>query len=276
MSNNITERIWYNENEFFSPHYIRGDNTLEGFTKCPRTLEQRTKREVKGSIDLSGKKPGAKVLDVPCGYGRHSIEFAKRGFKVTGADVNSQFLTLAKIRSQGQEYKINFVKTDMRNINDKIPDKFDLVVNLSYSFGFFDKEEDNIEAMSQFFKSLKKEGNFILHTDISPEMINKGYRMQESRSIKPITIGDKYYPEANLEITERYDSFKKRIYGKWTIVEKNEERISLPEYSVRIYSQQEFENLCKSVGFRKVKFVGDWNEDFNPDKHQELIVLAEK
>ncbi len=76
---------------FFNANYIRGDNSEEGFTDDYRTLEQRTKDEVNGVMNILNLSTGAKLLDVPCGYGRHSIELAFRGQDVTGVDITIFF-----------------------------------------------------------------------------------------------------------------------------------------------------------------------------------------
>ena len=97
--------------------------------------------------------------------------------------------------------------------------------------------------------------------------------MKETRNLKKLILGQKEYSEAKLEINENFDKKTKRINGFWTIIERDGTRVKLPNYSVRIYTQKEFFELCKKVGFSKIKFVGDWKEKFNPNKHQELIVF---
>ena len=36
--------------------------------------------------------PGASLLDIPCGSGRHSVELARRGYRMTGIDLSADFL----------------------------------------------------------------------------------------------------------------------------------------------------------------------------------------
>ena len=131
------DKKWFEGNEFFTHNYIRGDNSKEGFTKIHRTVEERTKREVNGSIKVGRIKKGSKILDLPCGYGRHSVELAKRGFDIVGMDKSSSFLSIAKSKARGQNLKVNFIQGDMRQLPVQLFRKFDAVVNLSYSFGFF-------------------------------------------------------------------------------------------------------------------------------------------
>ena len=263
------KKKWYEEGQFFTHYYVRGDNSLEGFTKIHRNLEQRTIREVKGVVYLTGIKKG-KILDLPCGYGRHSIEFAKRGFDVMGIDLSLQFLELAESRAKNEGVSVNFKKGDMRTLESELHNRFDILTNLSYSFGFFEDEE-NLETMNNFYHALKRDGKIVIHTDICPEMLYNSYALKEIRAIS--SKNGNY--NAKLKINEWYDEVTKRMHGIWTIIEDCQE-ITLPEYDVRIYSPKEFYKICSDIGFKNIQLIGDWKEKFNPAKHQELIIIAEK
>ena len=48
---------------------------------------------------------GARLLDVPCGNGRHSIELAQRGFELTGLDRSREFIEEPRAASSAMEPK---------------------------------------------------------------------------------------------------------------------------------------------------------------------------
>ena len=163
--------------------------------------------------------------------------------------------------------KIVFLKRDMREIGKENYDKFDAVINMFYSFGFFEKESDNYKTMKEFYNALKKGGKLLLHTDVSPEMFEGGeYRFEEERTLKN---GKK------LIIKEHYNNKTKRIEGSWTIV-FNGYGEKLTPYSMRIYSKGEFESLAKEAGFNSIKFYGSFNGDKFNNTSSELIMVAEK
>ena len=92
-----------------------------------------TVQEVDSICELSGVS-GGRVLDVGCGPGRHSLEFARRGFDVVGVDISSTFVDLASdaAAAAGLE-RCRFVRGDARNLIDVdgvAPGSFDLVVSL--------------------------------------------------------------------------------------------------------------------------------------------------
>ena len=77
---------------------------------------------------LLGLKPGQAILDLCCGPGRFSLEFARRGFKVTGVDRTKYLLDKARTRARSARVKVEFVHKDMRDFVR--PDSFDLVLSM--------------------------------------------------------------------------------------------------------------------------------------------------
>src|SRR5690554_4174616 len=98
----------------------------------------------------------AKVLDLACGKGRHSIYLSKLGYDVTGADLSENSINEAK---KHQKDNLHFVVHDMREPFDE---KFDAVFNLFTSFGYFEKDQDNILTLTAIKKSLSEYGFAVL------------------------------------------------------------------------------------------------------------------
>ena len=59
-----------------------------------------------------GRNKNARILDVGCGTGRHSIELAKRGYTVTGVDLSESQLHRAKTKATEQKVDVDFRKAD--------------------------------------------------------------------------------------------------------------------------------------------------------------------
>src|SRR5205823_1244030 len=87
---------WEDGAGFFGTKYMEGDDSLEGFLSTPHTLSMRTARELEGVMRLLSLSEAASILDCPCGYGRHSIPLAKKGFEVIGSDINREMLDAAR------------------------------------------------------------------------------------------------------------------------------------------------------------------------------------
>ncbi|MFH1551794.1 MAG: class I SAM-dependent methyltransferase [bacterium] len=126
---------WAEKDGFFGKHYLEADNSIKGFLfDREKTLKERTLTEVNGLISVLDLRGYEKILDIPCGYGRHSIELAKRGFSLVGSDLNSIHLRKAKRDVEKAEVKIKFVKEDMIKI--RYDSEFDVLINMFFLLVF--------------------------------------------------------------------------------------------------------------------------------------------
>lgn len=103
-----------------------------------------TKNEVDFLIKELDLKPGASILDIGCGTGRHSLELAIRGYKVTGVDFSSAMLDVARQKAEKAKVEINFIESAAQ---DFAPDKkYDAVISLCEGALCLFNESDNIWA----------------------------------------------------------------------------------------------------------------------------------
>lgn len=285
---------WENKGGFFGKYYLLGDDSVEGYLPGKyESLEERTKREVDGIVRLLALSEKAWILDCPCGYGRHSIELADRGYRVAGYDINQEHLIKAHqnfdslIRARkGTELRRRFLHVlfegrDMRNFtNDGLArealacfgisqsNRYDAVLNMFLSFGFFETEEENRKVISNFYEVLKEGGKLLIHTDTSPEMILCGsHRLYEERTLRN---GGK------LVIDEKFNQRTKRIHGSWTIVDEQSNKIKLTPYNIRIYTAEEFKEMAETCGFREVNVYGSFSGEKFTSDNREMIVVAQK
>lgn len=256
---------WEEEGGFFGRGYMEGDNSHGGYLSAPMSLEERTRTEVEGVVKLLMLQGDQRILDCPCGYGRHSLVLAKRGFQVVGVDINGEELTVA-CQSADKLTDVQFMKNDMRFLN--FSDEFDAVINLFYSFGFFETDEENIRVLHNFFKALKPGGKFLMHTDVNlPRLLQGRYKFEEQRRLHSGRV---------LRLLDTYDPIQKRINGRWMLADRIGSLEELTPYSVRVYQFEEFEEWCHEVGFKKVVGYGDWQGNSLTENSEDMIVVAEK
>jgi SAM-dependent methyltransferase len=264
MSNKHTQ-WWQPGAEFFGDFYLEGDNSKQGYLiECQQTLVERTKTEVEGVIKLLKIPMTSKILDCPCGYGRHSIELANQGFDVTGIDINSIHIQRAIQILREQQRNLYFQVGNMLDLNYN--SNFDAVINMFYSFGFFETDEENEAVLKNFFDSLRIGGKFLMHTDVNiPRILSGKYKEDEKRDL--ISGG-------SLRIIDKYNPDTKRIDGTW-IIEKDG-GIKQKDYSVRVYTKEEFEIMCFKAGFSSVKTYSNWNGYEYSEESEDMIVVATK
>ena len=130
----------------------------------------------------------SEILDLACGKGRHSKYLNKLGYKVTGVDLSPSSIAYAK---QYENENLSFIVHDMSKSFNR---KFDAIFNLFTSFGYFDKEEDDLNTVKAIKNGLKPNGFGVI------DFLNYSYVEQhliptESKTIDGITFYIKRYIE---------------------------------------------------------------------------------
>lgn len=101
------------------------------------------------------------MLDVPCGQGRHAHLLAEAGFDVTGLDYSEVLLERARERGTGRT--LRYRRGDMRRLPASWTGRFDAVVNLFTSFGFFADAHDDERVVAEFARVLRPDGLLVWH-----------------------------------------------------------------------------------------------------------------
>ena len=104
---------------------------------------------------------GASILDVPCGQGRHAHLLAEAGYKVQGLDYSQDLLNVARKRGTGPG--LRYTRGDMRRLPKQWTRRFDAVLNLFTSFGFFTHPADDARVAKEFARVLRPGGVLIWH-----------------------------------------------------------------------------------------------------------------
>jgi len=204
---------------------------------------EMTQQEVEFIVEKTGLSPGANVLDACCGYGRHSIELARRGYEVVGIDRFESYLNEARKRAASEDVEVEFVSMDVRELS--FERKFDLVINMWTSFGVFD-DETNASIVQKFKDCLIDGGKLFI------ELINRDWIIKnfQPRGWWP---GD----EDLIVIEERsFDLSTSVISSIWRYLEGGELREESP-MELRVYSCHELTALLRNCGFCDVEAFGD-------------------
>src|SRR6202521_2062303 len=123
-------------------------------------LAERTPGEIDRLEALLALRPPLRILDLPCGQGRHSIELARRGYDVTGVDLSPYMLGVARERANATGARVRWLAGDMRE--PLAGHRFDVVLNLFTSFGYFEEESDDRRVVRAAASMLDPGGRFLL------------------------------------------------------------------------------------------------------------------
>jgi ubiquinone/menaquinone biosynthesis C-methylase UbiE len=217
--------------------------------------------QVNQIVKLTGIRKGAKVLDLCCGIGRHSIELARKGFKVVGVDLTEQYLNKARKQAGRDGLNIQFVRDDMRRFCQL--DYFDAVINMYTAFGYFENPADDKWVLSNAYYSLRKGGTLIIDT-MSKEILARIYQPKLWSEENGVICLQEH------KITQDWSW----VENKWTLL-KGRQRHEI-KFGHRIYSAAELKALLKDCGFSTVKFYGDFDGNDYDNNAKRLIATAKK
>lgn len=122
-----------------------------------------------------GLMPDCRVLDVPCGHGRHALELAQRGCDVTGIDLSAEALALARRAADEAGCKVDYVQRDMRHIWPTEP--YDAAITLGNSFGYLGPE-GTAEFVRAVAAALRPGGRWLINSGAVAESIIPNLRPQ--------------------------------------------------------------------------------------------------
>jgi SAM-dependent methyltransferase len=169
--------------KFFDGHApVYMDNC---FTK--NTLE-----EVDFLIKALRLKRGALILDVGCGTGRHAVELARRGYKVTGVDISSGMLAEARKHADDAGVAVTFVHANAARM--RLGRQFNAVICLCEgAFGLLGKQDDAIEQPLAILRGVSramKPGARCLFTVLNGYAMVRGRGLWEKNIFDPLTLSE--------------------------------------------------------------------------------------
>lgn len=229
---------WFSEDAgFYGPEYL-----VEYEEILPH---ERTLREVDFLVEALGLNNDSKILDVPCGHGRHIVELSSRGFSCFGVDLNQFFLDKTKESAGNAGVQIDLLQCDMRKLDFK--GEFDVALNLFTSMGFFESDGDDIQFLAGVFNSLRKGGVFLVdfanRSWLTKRMKQKDWRIFPGGNV---LLVERKFDEISGRKIEYRTKIEKGVLGPTTCI------------SQRMYTASELISMAKGVGFSLVDSYGDF------------------
>jgi SAM-dependent methyltransferase len=219
---------------------------VDFFTELPNEFWRRavppelTVEEIDFVSERLGLAPRSRILDVPCGSGRHSLELARRGHRVTGVDLSAEAIGHARRVAAGLD--VEFVCADMREIPRD--NGFDAVVCLGNSFGYLE-----LDGLRDFAAALagavRPGGGLVVDFASAAESVLPGYRA-EPRTMR---TGD-----ITVLATSEYDVAGSRTLSRYRFT-RGEEEVDVTAIH-HVYTVAQIVDLLSGNGFTEVELFG--------------------
>ena len=146
----MDQRPWYVD--FFDGDYLR--------IFSPVLPAERTAAEVNAVVERLGLAPGARLLDLCCGQGRHAVPLAQLGYQVTGLDLSRPLLDQAAALAAAHGQHVGLVQADMRRL-PFAGASFDAVLNLFNAFGYLEDDAQDELVLAEVARVLRPGGRFL-------------------------------------------------------------------------------------------------------------------
>ena len=188
-----------------------------------------------------GVRPGARLLDVPCGDGRLALDLARRGYRVTGVDISEDFLAAARESAGRAGLSIEWRRSDMRDL--PWDTEFDGAFCGGSSFGFLGDAGD-LDFLRAVFRSLEPGARFAMDGLKAAEVLLPQFRERHE-----MEIGDIRFSAVN-----RYDHETGWTENTYTVTRGGRTETRLARH--RIYTYREVASMLECAGFERIQGFG--------------------
>lgn len=244
-------REWFRG--FFDATYLATDG--------PATHARRARSEVDFVTRALALRPGARVLDVPCGFGRHSGELTRRGYAVVGVDLSPTMLGAARRRYRPSA-RLRFIRGDMRRLAYRA--EFDGLICLFTSFGYF-SERENVATLRRFARALKPGARLFLD-----------HRNPHYDATLPVHSWRRAGRGHFVLTTLAYDRKARTHENTWLFLRPGHPRVVRKSFRVRLWTLAQWRQRLRDAGLRLVRAYANYQGRPYRRMSSRLLILAER
>ncbi|MCL2301087.1 MAG: class I SAM-dependent methyltransferase [Firmicutes bacterium] len=228
-----------------------------------------TENQVEFIIKALGLKGGERILDLACGYGRHALALARRGFKLVGVDITPAYIEDATKSAALENLPARFILSDIRDVS--FDNEFDAVLNLADgAIGYLENDEENLKIFDVIAGALKPGGAHFM------DVCNAAHARL-------------YFPKTNWECGEKslalaqfdWDEATRRMtYAGWNIPygePAQKPQIAMEDADpVRLYDLPELKEILRQRGMEVTAAYCDYCGGAATDREIQLMVCSRK
>jgi SAM-dependent methyltransferase len=225
------DRVWWRAGYFDDAYFQLHDSFF------PEAL---SRSEVAAIVDLLGLHHGARILDAPCGWGRHATLFAEAGYDAVGADLSLDLLRHATASPA------RYSAADIRAL--PFPDAtFDAVLNVFTSLGLFLDDAEDVRTLIEARRVIRPGGGFLLETMHRDEIV--GVYAERDAWVLP--------DGTEVRVRRRFDPVTGISHERlrWRRGDERGEK----RHALRLRTATEIDRLLRLAGFASIEYFGDWN-----------------
>jgi len=209
-----------------------------------------------------GLERPARLLDLPCGHGRHALALARRGHRVTGIDLAPSAVQSAAAEAVRLGLSAEFRVGDMRHPPRGA--RFDGALCLGNSFGYL-AHGDFVRFLGEMREALRPGGRWVIDTGTAAESILPGFELGE-RVLEAEGI--------RFRVEMRHDVLEGRLVERVWLDRGTEHAEGTVSYS--IHTVAELRRLLEAAGWRVLGAYGTLESREFTIGDSRLLLVAER
>lgn len=224
---------------------------------------ERSRADVDFVVAKLGLQPGAKVLDLCCGQGRHLLDLTRRGYDVVGVDLSEYMLGRCREAAAVSGIEPRLIHADMRELD--FDSEFDAVINVFTSFGYLESDEEDQKVLDGISRALKPSGGFLIHL-ANRDWLMRNFRDRSwySNTSGSVTLAERTFDPR----TGREDTRETTIYPDGLRSERH--------VSIRLYTCTELTRMISQSGLTVESTWGGTDSSAFTMDSRRMVVLARK
>ncbi|GAB2565325.1 SAM-dependent methyltransferase [Spirosoma areae] len=224
-------------------------------------LADWTRQEIDFLMTTLAIKPGSSILDIPCGYGRHAIELAKRDVQVTGIDISDEFLQTLRKRIADEQVSIQVIHGNILTM--AIEHSYDGAYCLGNSFGYVDYDGMNT-FVEKVANALKPGARFVINSGLVAESILPNFPKTHR-----VLLGDLTMDIRNVYVVDE-------SYMATEITYTKADRSELHHFKHYVYTLSEIKRLLARHSLQTVAVYNSTEKGAYQLGDQQVYLVAEK
>ncbi|MFH1006051.1 MAG: methyltransferase domain-containing protein [Candidatus Latescibacterota bacterium] len=241
----------------FNANYLRTDGDVVEDDTITQT-------EVDAFISILAPEKNSVILDLCCGQGRHTLEFARRGFaNMVGVDRSHYLISRARKRIKQNGNQITFKEGDARKL-PFAPDIFDYIILAGNSFGYFESLQDDFRVLNEVMRALKPQGTLLI------DVTDGNYMREHFQPRSWEWIDNKYFVCRERSLSKNQE----RLISREVITHVKKGVIADQFYAERLYTHQSLSDLLRQANFEDVTLHTEVITDSK--RNQDLGMMARR
>ncbi len=233
---------------------------------------EHTTEEVDFLVEALDLRGGERILDLACGFGRHALEFARRGHRVVGVDITEPYIQDARATAAREGLPVEFVQADGRDLTFR--DAFDVVLNMADgAIGYFDSDQENLRLFDVISAALHPGGQHVMAVCSADHARNHFPKRHWEAGKQRLSLADFRWQESTRRMIYRGHTFR---YGE-PLPPIPDTFLDDGHRGTRLYGLDELRSVLAARGLDVQRAFGayDLAVPASPD-HLMLVVLSRK